>query len=116
MIKKCHIKSRLDCAKTNLYHDNEFFKKTLWTDESKTDIFDNNDATHASRENGAANSHKNTIPTMKHVGGNIMVRFFVYSETEDLRNIDSTKKSVKYIRILDDYLQSSVQKLQIGPN
>ena len=63
MLKKCHIKSRLDCAKTNLQHDNDYFKRILWSDESKIDPFDHNDAAHVWKEDGATYSQNNTIPT-----------------------------------------------------
>ena len=73
MLKKRHIKSRLDFAKTNLQHDDDYFKKILWSVENKTALFVHNDATHVWREGGAAYSQKNTIPTMKHGCGNFMV-------------------------------------------
>ena len=73
MIKKCHIEKRLDCAKTNLQHCNDYLKQISWYDKSKNELFGHNDATHVWREDGAAYSQKNTISTMKHGGGRIMV-------------------------------------------
>ena len=35
MLKKWHIKSRLDFAKTDLQSDDDYFKKNLWSDENK---------------------------------------------------------------------------------
>ena len=52
---------------------------------------------------------------MKPVGGNIMVwGCFAYCGTEELRIIDSTMKSPKNSKILEDCLQSPVQKLELG--
>ena len=100
MRRKHHIKSRLDCVKTKFQRDKDYFKKVFWSDESKIELFGHNDATHVWREDGAAYSQQSTIPTMKHGSGNIMVcGCFAYSETEELRNIDSTMKSAKYIKI-----------------
>ena len=53
--------------------DDDFFKQILWSDESKIELFGHNNATHVWREDGTAYTQKNTIPTVKHGGGSIMV-------------------------------------------
>lgn len=117
MLKKCHIKSRLEFAKTNLQYNDDYFKQILWSDESKIELYGHNDATHVWREDGAAYIQKNTIPTVKHGGGSIMVwGCFAYNGTGELRIIDDTLNSAKYIKILEDCLQSSVQKLGLEPD
>ena len=84
----------MDFAKINLRHEDDFFKKILWSNISKIVLFGYNDATHVWREDRASCSQKNTIPTMKHGGGNIMVwGCFVYSGTEELEIIDNTTKT-----------------------
>ena len=89
-----------------MQHDEDYLKKILWSDEIKIVLFGHNDATHVWREDGAAQSQKNTIPTKKHGGGNIMVcGSFVYSGTEELIIIGTTMKSAKRIKILEDCLQ-----------
>ena len=35
ILKKCHMKTRLDCAKSNLQHDNDYFQKFLWRPYTK---------------------------------------------------------------------------------
>ena len=85
MLKKRHIKSRLDFDKTNLQRYDDYFKKRFLSDESKIVIFGHNDATHVWREDGAVYSQKNTIPTMKHGCGNIMVCGCF--ATEELKNL-----------------------------
>ena len=107
----------MDLAKTNLQHDDDYFKKYFWSNENKTVLFAYNDATHVWREDGAACSQKNTITTMKHVCGNIIVcACFVYSGTEELINIGSNMKSAKCINNLEDCLRISVKKLEPVPD
>ena len=97
---KYHIKSRLGCAKTDLQHENDYFKKKRWSDESEIEVIRYNDAILVWREYGEAYSQQNTIPTMKHCDGNIMAwGCLAYSGTEKLRIIDSTMKSAKYILV-----------------
>ena len=77
--------------------------------KAKFNFFIHNAATHVWREDEAAYSHKITIPTMKYGAGYIIVQaYLAYSETEELRILDSTMKSARYIKTLDDCLQSSV--------
>ena len=42
--------------------------------QSKIELFGPNDATHAWRDEGAAYSQKNTIPTTKHGGGGLLAQ------------------------------------------
>ena len=91
MLKKRHIKSRLDLAKTDLQYEDDYFKKNLWSDESRIKLFDQNDATHVWREDGAAYSQKSTTPTINYGCRNIMVcGGFAYSGPEELIIIGST--------------------------
>ena len=87
----------------------------MWFDENKIKIFGQYDAFHVCREDGAACTQTNTIPTMEHGGGNIKVwECFAYSGTEELRILDSTMKITTYIKNLEDWLQSLVKKLKQG--
>ena len=65
---KKHVKSTLRFAKAYLKHYDDFFKDIFWSDESKIELYGHNDANHVWRKNGTAYSQKNTIPTVKNYG------------------------------------------------
>ncbi len=47
--------------------------KVLWSDETKIELFGIKSTRRVWRRRNAANDLKNTIPTIKHGGGNIML-------------------------------------------
>lgn len=65
--KKVYQKSRVEFAKTYFNED------TIWSEESKNELFGNHDASHAWRVDSSIYDLKNTIPTVKHGGGNVMI-------------------------------------------
>ena len=100
-----------------MQHDNEYFKKFLWFDEGKVEIFGHSDVPMYGEKMEQPTVSRTPSLLLKHNGGNIMFwRCFVYSENEGLRIIDNTMKPAKYNKILEDCLQSSVQKLELGPD
>ena len=51
-----------------------FWRKTLWSEETKTELFDHNDCQYVWRRGSEAFNPKITIPTVKHGAGSIMLR------------------------------------------
>jgi hypothetical protein len=49
------------------------FRNVLWSDETKIELFGHNDHRYVWRKKGEACKPKNTIPTVKHRGGSIML-------------------------------------------
>ncbi len=70
LLKKAHVQARLKSANDS----EENWVKVLWSDETKIQLFGINWARRVWRRRNAAYDPKNTIPTVKHGGGNIMLR------------------------------------------
>ncbi len=68
LLKKAHVQARLKFANDS----EENWVKVLWSDETKIELFDINSTRLVWRRRNAAYP-KNTIPTVKHRGGNIML-------------------------------------------
>ncbi len=66
LLKRAHVQARLKFA--NDSEENRV--KVLWSNETKIQLFGINSTRHVWRRNA---DPKNTIPTVKHGGGNIMV-------------------------------------------
>ncbi len=69
LLKKAHVQARLKFANDS----EENWVRVLWLDETKIQLFDINSARHVWRRRNAAYDPKNTIPTVKHGGGNIIL-------------------------------------------
>ncbi len=69
LLKKAHVQARLKFANDS----EENWVKVLWSDETKIQLLGINWTRHVWRRKNAAYDPKNTIPTVKHGGGNIML-------------------------------------------
>ncbi len=69
LLKKAHVQARLKFANDS----EENWVKVLWSDETKIELFGINSTRRVWRRRNAACDPKNTIPTVKHGGGNIML-------------------------------------------
>ncbi len=67
LLKKAHVQARLKFANES----EENWVKVLWSDETKIQLFGINSTRCVWRRRNAAYDPKNTIPTVKHWGGNI---------------------------------------------
>ncbi|KAJ8413180.1 hypothetical protein AAFF_G00091760 [Aldrovandia affinis] len=73
LLKKAHVQARLKFANEHLDDSEEAWQKVLWSDETKIKLFGINSTRRVWRKKKAALDPKNTIPTVKHGGGNIML-------------------------------------------
>ncbi len=69
LLKKAHVQARLKFANDS----EENWVKVLWSDETKIELFGINSTRRVWRRRNVAYDPKNTIPTIKHGGGNIML-------------------------------------------
>ncbi len=69
LLKKAHVQARLKFVSDS----EENCVKVLWSDETKIQLFDIKSTRRVWRRRNAAYDPKNTIPTVKHGGGNIML-------------------------------------------
>ena len=88
--------------------------KILWSDENKIELFSLNAKSQIWRKPCTAHHLTNTISTVKHWGGSIMLwGCFSAAGTGTLVRIEGKMNGVKYREILDDLLQSD-QDVRLG--
>ncbi len=69
LLKKAHVQARLKFANDS----EENWVKVLWSNKTKHELFGINSTRSVWRRINAADDPKNTIPTVKHGGGNIIL-------------------------------------------
>ncbi|KAI4877231.1 hypothetical protein NFI96_001655 [Prochilodus magdalenae] len=74
LLKPVHIQARLKFAREHLDVPEEYWENVIWSDETKVELFGKKHNSSCLEERVNAELHpKNTIPTVKHGGGNIML-------------------------------------------
>ncbi|KAK3537894.1 hypothetical protein QTP70_022445, partial [Hemibagrus guttatus] len=68
-----HVRVRLKFAREHLDDPEEDWENVIWSDETKIEDFGKNSTCRVWRRKNAELHPKNTIPTVKHGGGNIML-------------------------------------------
>uniref|UniRef100_A0A8C5PJ22 Transposase n=1 Tax=Leptobrachium leishanense TaxID=445787 RepID=A0A8C5PJ22_9ANUR len=108
-------KSRLQYAKSHVDKPQKFWDSVLWTDETKLELFGPMDQRYVWRRKNKAYEEKNTLPTVKHGGGSIMLwGCFASAGTGKLQHVQGTMNSLQYQEILDDNVMQSVTNLRLG--
>ena len=73
LLKKAHVQAHLKFAKEHLDGPEEAWEKVMWSDEIKLELFGINSTRRVLRKRNAEYNPKNTIPTVKQGGGNLML-------------------------------------------
>uniref|UniRef100_A0A9J8B6A3 Transposase Tc1-like domain-containing protein n=1 Tax=Cyprinus carpio carpio TaxID=630221 RepID=A0A9J8B6A3_CYPCA len=92
----------------------EKWVKVLWSDETKIKVFGINSTRRVWRRRNAAYDPKNTIPTVKHGGGNMLWGYFSAKGTGQLHRIKGTMDRAMYHQILGENLLPSAGALKMG--
>ncbi|GFS77498.1 transposable element Tcb1 transposase [Trichonephila clavipes] len=110
-------KKRLEFAKTYQLKTDNFWKKVIFSDESKFNIFGSDGHRTVWRKPNTALDPKNLRPTIKHGGGSVMVWGCMASNVvENLVFIDGIMDHKLYIDILNNNLKESAKKLGLDGN
>lgn len=114
-ISKVNRRKRLNFARQHVDKPLEFWKKVLWTDETKINLFGSDRGSFVWRKKNEALKPRNLIPTVKHGGGSIMVwGSMAYDGVGNLEFIDVKMNADAYIAILDRNMLESARKLNLG--
>ncbi|KAK3575072.1 hypothetical protein QTP86_019751, partial [Hemibagrus guttatus] len=73
LLKPVHVRAHLKFAREHLEDPEEDWENVIWSDETKIELFGKNSTCRVWRRKNAELHPKNTIPTVKHGGGNIML-------------------------------------------
>ncbi|KAK3544690.1 hypothetical protein QTP86_026091 [Hemibagrus guttatus] len=73
LLKPVHVRARLKFAREHLDDPEEDWENVIWSDETKIELFGKNSTCRVWRRKNAELQPKNTIPTVKHGDGNIML-------------------------------------------
>ncbi|KAG2458162.1 TC1A transposase, partial [Polypterus senegalus] len=115
LLSKRHVAARLEFAKRHLKDSQTMRNKILWSDETKIELFGVNARCHVWRKPGTAHHQANTIPTVKHGGGSIMLwGCFIVAGTGRLVRIKGKMTAAMYKDILNENLLQSALDLRLG--
>ena len=115
LLKKEHVQARLKFAKEHLDNPEEAWEKVMWSDETKIELFGIKSTGRVWRKRNAEYNPKNTIPTVKHGGGNLMLwGRFSAKGTGRLHRIEGRMNGAMYQEILGDNFLPSVRAPTMG--
>ena len=117
LLRPQHKNARLRFAKKHIDEPQNFWNKVIWTDETKIELFGHNQQRYVWRKENEAFKEKNTIATVKHGGGSLMLWGCVsYKGPGNLVKIEGKLNAQGFQEILQNNLQDSARNLSMGRN
>uniref|UniRef100_A0AAZ3SUZ6 Transposase n=1 Tax=Oncorhynchus tshawytscha TaxID=74940 RepID=A0AAZ3SUZ6_ONCTS len=114
LLKPVHVQARLKFANDHLDDPEGEWEKVMWSDETKIELFGLNSTHRVWRKKKDEYNPKNTIPTVKHGGGNIILWGCFSAKGTGLHRIEGRMDGAMYREILANNLLPSVRALKMG--
>uniref|UniRef100_A0A669ESK4 Transposase Tc1-like domain-containing protein n=1 Tax=Oreochromis niloticus TaxID=8128 RepID=A0A669ESK4_ORENI len=115
LLTENHKKSHLQFATSHVGDTANMWKKVLWSDEPKMELFGQNAKRYVWRKTTTAHHSEHTIPTVKYGGGSIMLwGCFSSAGTGKLVRVDGKMDGAKYRATLEENLLESAKDLRLG--
>ena len=109
------VRDQPSSTQEELVNDLKAWEKVMWSDETKIELFGVNSTRRVWRKRNAEYKPKNTIPTVKHRGRNLMLwGCFSAKGTGRLYRFEGRMNGAMYREILGDNLFPSVRVLKMG--
>ncbi|KAI4905274.1 hypothetical protein NFI96_004839 [Prochilodus magdalenae] len=114
LLKPVHVQAHLKPAREHRDDPEVDWENIMWSDETKIELFGKNSTRRVWRKKKNAELHpKNTIPTVKHGGGDIMLWYcFSAKGTVQLVRVKGRTNGAMYREILSQNLLPSVRALK----
>uniref|UniRef100_A0AAY5JXT7 Transposase Tc1-like domain-containing protein n=1 Tax=Esox lucius TaxID=8010 RepID=A0AAY5JXT7_ESOLU len=114
LLKPAHVQAHLKFANDHLDDPEKEWEKVMWSDETEIELFGLNSTRCVWRKKKDEYNLKNTIPTAKHGGGNIILwGWFSAKVTGRLHRIEGRMDGAMYHEILANNLLPSVRALKM---
>ncbi|EUC62926.1 transposable element Tcb2 transposase, partial [Rhizoctonia solani AG-3 Rhs1AP] len=116
LLTKRHLKARRDWAQDHATWSVDHWRRVIFSDESKFNIFGSDGPLRCWRRPGLALDPRYTRKTVKHGGGSIMVWGCITAQgVGRLHRIDGRLTAVRYTEILQEELPGTLREHSIPP-
>ncbi|MBN3279937.1 TCB1 transposase, partial [Polyodon spathula] len=111
LLKKYHVKARLEFARKHESDPAAMWEKAFWSDETKIELFGQNSKRYVWRKPNTAHASRLTIVTVKYGGGSIMLwGCFSSAGTGYLVTIEGRMDGAKYRKKMQELLSTKKMK------